>query len=36
MSKNFQPINLNQLPPPAVVEVLNYESILAERRALTS
>lgn len=33
MSKNFQPIDLNLLPPPDVVETLDYEVILSERRA---
>lgn len=32
MSKNFQPIDLSLLPPPGVVETLDYEVILAERR----
>lgn len=34
MSKNFQPIDLSMLPPPSVVEVLDYETILNERRTL--
>lgn len=33
MNKNFQPIDLSLLPPPSVVEVLDYETILNERRA---
>lgn len=33
MSKNFQPIDLSLLPPPGVVETLDYEVILNERRA---
>lgn len=33
MSKNFQPIDLNLLPPPSIVETLDYETILNERRA---
>lgn len=32
MSKNFQPIDLNLLPPPSIVETLDYEAILSERR----
>ncbi|WOD12785.1 baseplate J/gp47 family protein [Pseudomonas sp. NyZ704] len=31
--KNFSPIDLSQLPPPNVVESLDYEQILAERKA---
>lgn len=34
MSKNFQPIDLSMLPPPSVVEVLDYETILNERRTV--
>lgn len=32
MSKNFQPIDLSLLPTPSAVEVLDYETILNERR----
>lgn len=31
--KVFTPIDLSRLPPPEVVEALDYESILAERKA---
>lgn len=33
MINTFTPIDLNQLPDPAVVETLDFESILAERKA---
>ncbi len=33
MTVTFTPIDLNQLPPPSVVEQIDYEAILSERKA---
>lgn len=33
LNRTFTPIDLSSLPPPQVVEALDYESILAERKA---
>lgn len=33
MTVTFTPINLSQLPPPNIIEPVDYETILAERKA---